>query len=281
MAQESHKGKEAQELIKQFTGLKRSVSLKQWEKLHRDQLQKAPFEVKDAFDRHWTAVTGASYWTPVTDIPVPQLSSHELPGRIDPKSRAYLTQRTFTSIRWKKHVYTTGKGLEKETHYRYELSGDHSHGNTRFIAKKCKPERIVDYLGTGLSDQILEAGKTDDQGEITGLNHPVSIEGHWEVRFSGKASKDDNEWVELQHEGRCLQIMRNEPVILPGGFVEVNDNATHSVFVQTPEQPRKIIGTIQHFPCTVLREATEREFRAQKEEGDRITRAQRKMEESA
>lgn len=278
MPQQSQEDQKIRELIKDFQSYKTVAALRQWEKSNRDVIKTSPWRVKEHFDTHWAAVTGENYFLGITDIDIPRLQQKQRPGRINPKETDYKTERIFSVINWKKTTYARGKGSEKEFFENYEISGIHSEDNRyRLIAKKCTPDQIQYVIGEELAEKILSSKKKS--GKLNNLNHPVMIEGHWEVMFSEKSSKWEKEDVEIQHEGRCLQIQRGVPVILPGKYIEVNDNARHPVFMKSGDQPRKIIGWVQHFPSTTMREATELEYRQQKEEGDRITRMAREREE--
>lgn len=283
MTQQSQDGlaAEAQELLEQFSKLKTEPALKQWERGNRDKLRKAPFAVREAFDGKWNEIVKEPYFQPVTDIDISQFVPREkdLPGRIDPNSKDYKTERVFVSIEWEKTTYYTGKGLEKETFVTYDLRGTHRGGHARVIKLKCKPDRLQDHLGQEIAAKILSESKKNLRGKLEDLELPVLVEGYWEVRFAGRASKEEKEDVEIQWEGRCLQMQREVPVVLPGRYIEVVDNARHPVYIQNPNQPRKIVGWVSHFPYTTLREATRREYVTQKAEGDKITRALRRQEE--
>lgn len=280
MPMKGQKGDPSQELIKEFNDLKTAVALKQWEKLYSDRLAKASPEVKDAFDKHWNKLIGSSYYIARTAIDIPTLQQPQLPGRIDPKSQNYRVERVFHTIRWRKDTVIVNRNTDRErTYYTYQISGEHNHGNSRIIANNCMPDRLDRVLNEELANKIRRAKKSETKGEITDLELPLKVEGHWEVRFAGKATPEDKEDVELQHEGNCLQMQREVPLILPGFYIALADDATHPLFRKVGSEPRKIVGYRQLFPFSVLREATEKEFRIQKEEGDRITALERKREQ--
>jgi len=102
--------------------------------------------------------------------------------------------------------------------------------------------------------------------------------GFWEVLFSPKAKPDDQNDVTLSVDGVCLQMKREAPVVLPGPYLEVADHGVYPTYIQLPGQDRKIAGRIKFFPYTVLREATEEEYIAQKASGDKETKAARLAE---
>ena len=99
--------------------------------------------------------------------------------------------------------------------------------------------------------------------------------GFWEVMFSPKGKPDDPEDVTLAWNGQCLQMKRGEPVILPGPFLEVADHGVFAHYKQVPGEDRKITSYVKHFPYTVLRQATEKEYREKKAAGDKATKDKR------
>ena len=102
--------------------------------------------------------------------------------------------------------------------------------------------------------------------------------GWWEIIFSPKAKPDDPNDVTLALNGVCLQIKREAAVVLPGPYLEVADHGVYPTYIQLPGQDRKIAGHIKFFPYSVLREATEAEYLAQKKSGDKKTKAVREAE---
>ena len=273
------KSDEKEKLIEEFKQLKTEPGLLQWErKIGRDKIKEADFEVKDAFDKHWTIITGSSYFTAVTDIEMPTAHKLPAPGRIDPKSSNYKTSRRFHTIFWTRNVWSTGKGFEREEHKSFDLSGLHGEDDQhRIIVPRCKPERLHEHLGEELAKKI-SSNQKKGKGEIKDIEVDVMVEGHWEVLFAGKGSTEDKEDPELSVEGHCLQVQRDVPVILPGRFVEANDNATHPIYVKVGDQPRKAIGSKKHYPTTVLREVTKKEYDEMYEEGNLVTQLARKNE---
>lgn len=280
MPENSQQGsKTAQALIDDFKPIKTQAALRQWEKLHRDEIKGSDFQTKELFDTKWKAVVGASYFVGITELDIPKLQHQAGGSRIDPAANLYKTERVFNSITWKRAVFTKGKGIEKETFESYEISGIHSEDERfRLIAIRCKPERVTDYLGNDLAKKVLAAKAKE--GTIDGLELPIMVEGHWEVQFTAKGSKWDKNDVEIQWEGQCLQMQRSVPIILPGRYIEVNDHARYPFFMKVGDQPRKIVGWVQHFPCTPMREATKKEYDQQKAEGDHITKMARAAEEA-
>ncbi|KKK59955.1 hypothetical protein LCGC14_3029200, partial [marine sediment metagenome] len=271
MSEKSQADPKVQELIDEFQAIKFEPGLRQWEKANKERLKSAHVSAMLAFITHWDGIVGGEYLVSVTDIDIPTLQQKQLADRIDPQESDYKTKRIFTSITWKKRSFVVGKGLEKETFHQYHLSGVHTKGRSRIINPKCKPERLVDHLGEKVAKKILQSkgtsGGTVDRIEIPSkkkkgeqsteaLQLPVMVEGYWEVKFAGKATEEDKNDVEIQWEGRCLQMQREVPVILPGRYIEVNDHAYHHIFMKIGDQPRKIVGKKNHFPATILRECT-------------------------
>jgi hypothetical protein len=102
-----------------------------------------------------------------------------------------------------------------------------------------------------------------------------NYDGYWEVLFSPKAKPDDPTDVKLSWNGQCLQMKRGEAVVVPGPFLEVADNAVYPTYRQMPGEDRKITSYVKHFPYTVLRRATEKEYRERKAAGDKATKEAR------
>lgn len=282
MPEKSQEGSsKSQELIDNFKSFKTEVSLIQWEKASRKVLADSSADVRDAFNNHFKSVTGRPYYIAITDIDTSALQRPVATvGRIDPAGKNYQTERTFHTILWKKYSFTVGKGIERETHSNFELTGLHGEQNKlRVIKTKCKADQIEQRVGKEVADQILKDSRKLSEGTIKGLNVPVMVEGYWEIQFSGKSSNEEKEDVEIQVDGKCLQMMRDVPVIQPGRFIEAADHAHFPLYFKQGDQPRKVIGKRHHFPFTVLREATETEYLQQKAEGDRLAKAAREAEE--
>ena len=100
----------------------------------------------------------------------------------------------------------------------------------------------------------------------------LGYKGWWEVMFSPKAKPDDQNDVTLSVNGVCLQMQREEPVILPGSYLECADHGVYPTYQQLAGKQRKVAGHVKTFPYTVLRSATEAEYKSQKAAGDAATR---------
>lgn len=127
------------------------------------------------------------------------------------------------------------------------------------------------FTGQGSRTLPISQERTDPKSK--------GYRGYWEVIFQPKGRPDDPDDVNLVHNGECLQMQRDIPVILPGPFLEVADHGVYPTYIQMPGQSRKIGGYVKFFPYTVLREATKEEYFAMKAEGDKATAEARQREE--
>lgn len=107
----------------------------------------------------------------------------------------------------------------------------------------------------------------------------IADNGYWEVSFQPKGSPEDPTNVTLSLNGQCLHMQRGVPVILPGPFLEVADNGAYPVYVQLPNQPRKVTGYRMHFPYIVLRRCTRNEYESMLADGNAKTAEARKIDE--
>lgn len=254
-----------QELQGVFLKISDERELREWEQKNRNKILESAFEIQRAFDEHWLDITGDRYFQPVTMAP-PSMPGAKL-ARSDPKSRSYRANVEFSRIMWVKIRRKFGKRFKDL----FILQGE-ADGKVRPIFQNLTEDRLRSILEDATTDKILKAAKKDDRGEIEG-EFNLLVEGYWEVIFAPMKGESDTIDVELTWEGQCLLIKRQMAIVLPGFYIEQNDNATKDHYTQTPEQGRKKIGTIQQYSCTVLREATMEEYLAQKESGDKIMRA--------
>jgi len=109
----------------------------------------------------------------------------------------------------------------------------------------------------------------------------LADDGYWEVRFQPSGGPADPKTVTLAVGGQCLHIQRDVPVILPGPFLECADNGTYPVYIQLPNQPRKITGYRMHFPYIVLRRCDKAEYEQLLDDGNKKTAEARKREENS
>jgi len=254
-----------EKLIDEFKRISAEGILRDYEKKNRDRINEASFITKDAFDKQWVKVTGNSYYQPVTTVQPPQATfGKNNTERSDPRSRKYQASVVFSRIEWNKVKRKIGKKFKDL----YVLDGDVKEtGQQRPIYQNLDIDRLKYVVGPENAEKIMSMKL--DHGEIKGV-FDLKVEGYWEVNFSPAKSENDPIDVRLIWEGQCLIIKRMVPVVLPGFYLEVADNATRDHFIQTPQQGRKKIGVIQEYPYTVFREASRDEFLAQKASGDRV-----------
>lgn len=283
--QEGQKALEALEpkdrsFAKEFLSIESKDALSLYERANQPRILDSSVFVRDVFDKHWRTVTGDPYFSPITTRMMPQFPA---PSGLHPKSTKYRVNRIFKSIRWTKTVneIPIKSGLTRKI-ISFDIYGTMPDGKELAIERNIDTNAMGGFMPLDIVQEISKEGKkaTVMEGVVTPA-HPVQIAivGYWEVLFSPQGSKDDPEDVTLTWNGQCLQIKRNERVVLPGYYLEIADNATYPKYIQTPEQSRKIVAYVQFFPYTVMREATEEEYLAQKREGDRLTREARRREE--
>jgi len=262
---------EEQKFIDEFKRIQAEGMLCDYEKKHRVRISDASLIVKDAFDQQWRKVTDNSYYQPVTTVK-PQVTE-TITERSDPRSRKYRANVIFKSISWQK----LRRKISKRFRYLYTLHGVvAATDKERPIFQNLEVERLKEILGDKPAQKILDS--KEDHGEINGT-FDLLVEGYWEVQFSPMRSDNDTIDVQLGWEGQWLVIQRMKPVIQPGFYLEVADNATRDHYAQTPEKGRKLVGKIQEYPYTTLREASREEYLAQKGAGDKIMREKRAREE--
>lgn len=97
-------------------------------------------------------------------------------------------------------------------------------------------------------------------------------EKYFRVTFSHKQNPHDENDVILTVNGETLVIQRGISVIIPGRFKECADHATYPHFTQKPNESRKVVGTIQVFPYSLVGEANEKEYFAALQDGNRKTK---------
>lgn len=264
--------------IGEFNKISTEAILRPYEVKNRERMAEASAIVRFTFDEQWKKVTGGNYYQPQTTIQAPVaafgVSNVE---RSDPRSRRYRAKVAFSKIRWQK----IRRKISKRWKDLFILSGTVvSTGDERPIFQNLTINRVKELFGDEKTREILKVAKTETVGELEG-SFELEVEGYWEVQFSPKKDKNDTPDVRLAWEGQTLIIQRMKPVVLPGFYIEVADNATKDHYVQNPEQGRKKIGVIQEYPYTVLREASREEYLEQKESGDNIMRDVRARQDGA
>ena len=121
------------------------------------------------------------------------------------------------------------------------------------------------------SEEIQEQPKAETPAK---REKTKKTEKFYEVIFSHKASANDTRDVQLTVNGETLVIKRQEKIVIPERYIEVAKHATYQTFTQEPGKDRKITGYVNVYPFTVIREATEQEYRDQLKAGNEISRRQ-------
>jgi hypothetical protein len=93
---------------------------------------------------------------------------------------------------------------------------------------------------------------------------PRPGERYFWVRFHNKSEKNQPDDVELAVNGEVLTIKRNIPVPLPWRFIECAQNAVYPQYRQRPNEDRKVVAYIQHFPFDILGAANPEDFHRMK-----------------
>ena len=263
-------------LTDEFKRISSEGILRDYEKKNRERISDASLIVKDAFDKKWKQLTGNNYYQPVTTVqpPIAAFGKNNT-QRSDPRSRKYLSMVRFSKIMWSKTRRKIGKRFQDM----FTLDGIVAETEAqRPIFQNLFFDRLKEILGAENAKKIVDLSKDKNDGELSG-EFDLNVEGYWEVQFSPAKSENDPIDVALLWEGQCLIIKRMEPVVLPGFYIEVADNATRDHYTQTPESGRKRIGVIQEYPYTVLREASREEYLAQKTSGDAVMRERLRKDE--
>jgi len=82
------------------------------------------------------------------------------------------------------------------------------------------------------------------------------------VNFGAQRDKNEPVDVVLSLNGAPLVMKRQVEVIIPGSYLEIAQHAHILHFEQLPNKPRKVDAHIDVYPCTILREASEAEYKA-------------------
>lgn len=272
------KSQEPQELSKEFARISQESILRQWEEKNRERIASASFNDRMEFDALWMKVIGKSYYAPITTTPIGPAIGQNNTERSDPKGCNYRENLTFSSVKWNK---LPRRKIGRKFRDLYNIKGvEQDTGKVRPIFQNLTVARLSQILTTEAKDKIVEASKKMDHGEVSGP-FPIDVEGYWEVSFSPQQHDNDLKDVRLMWEGICLIIQRMTPVVLPGFYIEVADNALRDRYTHTAKLGRKKVGTVQTFPYTTLRRATREEYLVQKAAGDKLQREAMLREENA
>jgi hypothetical protein len=106
------------------------------------------------------------------------------------------------------------------------------------------------------------------------------IEDYKRVRFHAKGQPNDPELVVLSVNGECLQIQREQEVVLPRRFMEAADHATYKHFSHQPGQDRKVDYSVAKYPYTILGEATQADFTRMRRSGTLANRRNMQLQEN-
>ena len=124
----------------------------------------------------------------------------------------------------------------------------------------------------GLDRNVHDTIQVEDGWAITEVEPKVKPEKYYRVRFHAKSHQNDPDDVELIVNGENLQMRREKEVIIPGRFKECADHAVFPQYRQIPGKQRKVVAQIRLFNYDLLGEATEKDFRKQVREGNKIAK---------
>jgi len=280
MAEDNESGKapESQDddkFITEFKSVAQQAQMRTYEENNRDRISKASFRVRDAFDQRWKKVIGVNYYQPMTTV-TPAVAPVER-KRFHPKGKNYREFVTFSKIIWQ----MIRRRISKKEVALYILQGKVAESKlVRPIFQNLDANRLKAALGVEAAGKILDASQDEEaaDGEIEG-RFDLEVEGFWEVQFAPMSDQNDSLDVRLMWEGQCLIMKRMVPVVLPGFYLEVADNAMRDKYIQNEKVGRKKIGQVQQYPYTVLGDATMEQYLFQKAEGDKIMRDIRARED--
>ena len=268
--QEPEVSDEDSEFIDKFSRIPSERILKQFEAKHRDFLEYPSRVIKEAFDKKWMELTGSPYWQRITTIPQvisPWRGSTDT-RRGNPKAVNYREPLRFNKIFWTKIRQKMGKrfkdwfvidGIVVET------------GTKRSIFGRLSTERLYEVFGDTIANKIILKTKKENRGEID-VDIEIQVEAYWEVNFAPQKDQSDTYDVRLSVEGICLRFLRMTDVPVPGFYLENADNTTKPIHEHTSGKGLQIVGYVQKYPYTVLRQISYEEFLDAKEKGNAIQR---------
>lgn len=123
--------------------------------------------------------------------------------------------------------------------------------------------------------------KLGDDRKAPPVQSGKSGERYYWVRFHAKSNPSDTAHVELSVNCETLIMQRERDVVLPERFVRHCQTCRYPDERQVPGQPRKVVGWIQTYPFSILREGTYDEFKRQRKEGTEKTMKSFQVDESA
>ena len=124
----------------------------------------------------------------------------------------------------------------------------------------------------GLDKNIHDTIQVEDGWAIIQVEPKNVPEKYFRVRFHAKSNANDPDDVELIVNGENLQMRREKEVIIPARFRECADHAEYTQSRQVPGHNRKVVAKIRIFNYDFLGEATEKEFKDQVREGNKLTK---------
>ena len=268
--QEGQEAQEPKEFIEKFKRISTESILRQFEVKHRDYLEDPPSEVRTAFNAKWKEHTGSLYWQRITTVPqiMAPFDGRNDTRRSDPKGNRYRERLLFDHIFFMKVRRKQGKKIKDF----FIIDGIVAETDTkRPIFGGLSVERLYDVFGDKTAAIIINDSKKEPRGNIK-ADIEIDVEAYWEVQFAPQKDGNDTKAVELTVEGNSLRMLRMEKVIMPGFYLENSDNTTKDIFSHESGEGRKVVGKVQKYPYTVLRQATMEEFLAFKEVGNQKQR---------
>lgn len=272
-SQKTHK-----DVLEQIKALKNEDEIRRFEGANREFFYGLKFTELDlpiilAWNEKWTQATKNPYFMPTGALP----RSETKGNTTHPRYSNYRVTRRISGIEWSKTIEKRKAGTESSEIYNIIaiLPG----GERTTVFNRIGKSQIQYQLPDAITQKIIN-GKSALRGTIGDLNDEITVVGYWEVVFSNKGDLKDTDDVRLVADGVALQMKRMVPVILSGPHLESADGGKRPVFIQNPKVALKIAASVQYYPYTVVREATEREYLAFKSSGDMKTREERRRQET-
>lgn len=256
--------KTQKDVLEQIKSLKTVDDIRAFELDNQQLIINGTTAVKIEFDDKWYAIIGAHYFMPITALP----KSETRPGVTHPKYTNYRVMKRVVGIQWSKIAERrkAQPGTPAPTVEIYHLIALLPDGTTTTIDTRLSRDQVPMRLGPDISQKVL-SGK-GLAGNVGGIDQEISCIGYWQVVFSNKGQTHETNYVGLSAIFIALQMERMKPVIVAGYHLEAADRGQRPVFVQNPKQRLKMAASMQYFPYTVVREATEVEYLAEKAAGD-------------
>jgi hypothetical protein len=141
-------------------------------------------------------------------------------------------------------------------------------------AKEMKPEafKITKYQGGFAIIDVAGAVVAYAQGQSGTEKPDAPQEKYFLVRFNNQTGQNDVPHVPVIVNGWDLRFTRNVDVIVPERHMFAVRNDTQIKWdkdLADMKNPVKANGTIDRYPCSVIREATRKEFEEQLAAGNK------------